>query len=321
VTVMSVESTSTVQVDVDPAVLLTLAMAYHAAQYRLQAASERAARDLFARLKPINDTDLAEWMAAWDRVLAAQQAQQGLLTTAYVRGTLLRFGVTLPREVTLPASSPLWDDLETFASSDTFDAAPATLRREVEGALGRASTGAASARDAHLADRVLNLEAPVVKVRAATAAGATLDEAVDAVLPHVEDVTYNAGRAAERIAVNAISSWPTFQNGQAMLYRRIPQAGACGWCVLVATRLYSLASSKRAAQWHRGCRCAWQLVSEEQANAYSKAHKDTGDYFAAARAAGLWTGEKPASHKAFVSEHRFDPAAAAAGATGAAEGA
>jgi hypothetical protein len=319
VTVMVEEST--IGNDVDPALLLAIALAYHTAQYRLQVASERAARDLFLRLKPINDTDLTEWMAAWDRVLAAQQAQQGLLTTTYVRTTLARFGVTLPREVTVPSSSPLWDDLASFASSDTFRRAPAAMQRNVEAALGRASVGAATARDAHLADRALNLGAPVVKVRAATAAGATLDEAVDVVLPHVEGVTYNANRAAERIAVNAISTWPTFQNGQAMLYRRIPQAGACGWCVTVATRLYGLASGKRTAIWHRGCRCAWQLVSEEQASRYAKALKGSdSDYFAAARAAGMWTGDAPANYRDFIRTNRFDPAAAAAGATGVNEG-
>jgi len=307
-------STQTITVDVDPAVLLSTALAYHTAQYRLQSSSERAARDLFVRLRPISDADMAEWMDAWNTLLAAQQAQQGTLTTAYIRVTLGQFGVRLPRDVVVPASDAVFADLRRWVDSRAYRSASGNLRRQVDEALTRVASGGPSARDAQLADRVLNLAAPVVKVREATSLGATLEAAVNDVADHVEGVTYNTSRAAERMALDAVTKWPTFKNGQAMLYRRVPQAGACGWCILVATRLYPLSASKRGPAWHRGCRCSWQLAAESQVKAYDAAHKASeGDYFAAARAAGLWTGDAPRSYKTFISDTRYDPAAAATG--------
>lgn len=328
-TVMEVEQAAE---SVDPALLLLAAVAYQGAQSRLQIASEGAARDLLLRLRPVTNADMADWMDAWDRLLAAQQRQQGLLTLAYVRSSLQMFGVSLPSTVSVPATDPLWGDLVRYRGSRAYGSASPELRQKVDDAVERVQDDVPTLDDAHLADRVNNLHAPVVKVRVGLSEGKALDEVLDEVADHVEAVTFNASRGAERTVAGHVN-WPTFQNGTAMLYRRVLQPGACGWCVLVSTRLYALDSFKRSrsisraaqgeahsAAWHRGCRCTWQLVTLDQAQTYASGLGKSGsDYFSAARAAGLWEGPAPANYAKYIAEKRFDPVAAAAGATGATE--
>lgn len=291
-----------IEQDAEPAVLLSLALAYHTAQYGMSFASESAARDLFLRMRPINDADMREWMAAWETLLAAQMRQQAYLTSAYIANTLQRFGIELVESIDRDLAALA--DLEQMMESRVYALAPSGLRAEIRDAARRLGAGGARLDDLLLADRVQSLASPVVKVRTATAGGATLDEAVRSVVPDVEGMTFDFGRSAERIAMRA-AQWPAFKNGQAMLYRRVITPGACGWCAIVATRLYAARSAKGSAVWHRGCRCTWQLVSEADATAYAKKLKDSdGDYFAAAREAGLWTGDAPASSAEFIRTRR-----------------
>ncbi len=287
-----------VELDADPAVLLALALAYHTAQYRLSSTSESAARDLFLRLRPINDADMGEWMMAWNRLLAAQQKQQALLTTSYIRSTLGQYGIAL--EAKSFVDEVALDDLETMMGGKTFRLAPAPLRADIMDAARRLGKGVGTVDDRLLADRARNLASPGIKVRTASSTGLSLAESLDAVVPEVEDFTFNANRAAERLSMDA-TQWPTFKNGKAMLYRRVPSAGACGWCVTVATRLYSTQSGKGSAAWHRGCRCSWQLVTFEHAKTYlDTLRKSDGDYFAAAESVGMWRGDAPASTAEFI---------------------
>jgi hypothetical protein len=287
-----------VEVDADPAVLLALAVAYHTAQYRLASTSESAARDLFLRLRPINNADMGEWMAAWNRLLGAQQKQQSQLTAAYIRSTLGQYGIALEQKALV--DDVALGDLESMMGGKEFRLAPAPLRADIMDAARRLGKGLGTVDDRLLADRALNLASPVIKVRTGTSVGMSLDEALDSVLPEVEDMTFNANRAAERLAMEA-TRWPTFKNGKAMLYRRIVTPGACGWCITVATRLYPAESGKGSATWHRGCRCTWQLVTFDHAKTYlDTLRKNEGDYFAAAESVGMWRGDAPASTAEFI---------------------
>jgi hypothetical protein len=311
-----------VRLDADPAALLALAVAYHAAQFGLSAASESAARDLFLRLRPVSDADLTEWMDAWNRLLAAQQAQQDALTTAYVRNQLALMGTELTAGSTFVDAAAL-GDLEDMIDGPNWRFASSGLRREVDEAARRLGAGKGLQADRLLADRVKTLHSPVIKVRTELSVGKGIAEALDAVVPDVEGMTFNANRAAERLSMDAIN-WPSFKNGKAMLYRRVVTPGACGWCVMVATRLYAAESAtmsipgvkaskgdlmRGSAIWHRGCRCTWQLVTFDQANAY---HNGLGkgekpDYWSGARAAGMWEGDAPESYVDFIRGRRATP--------------
>lgn len=48
-------------------------------------------------------------------------------------------------------------------------------------------------------------------------------------------------------------------------YQRVTQAGACGWCRVVASRLYSYGATLRGEGWHSSCRCTWRQVTPEEA--------------------------------------------------------
>jgi hypothetical protein len=294
-----------VRLDADPAALLALAVAYHAAQYGLSAASESAARDLFLRLRPVSDADLTEWMDAWNRLLAAQQAQQSALTTAYVRSQLALMGTELSVGSTFVDAAAL-GDLEDMIDGPNWRVASPGLRREVDEAARRLGAGKGLQVDRLLADRVKTLHSPVIKVRTELSVGKGIVEALDAVAPDVEGMTFNANRAAERLSMDAIN-WPSFKNGKAMLYRRVITPGACGWCAVVATRLYAAETGKSSSVWHRGCRCTWQLVTLDQANAYHDGLGKDSDYWAAARAAGMWEGDGPESYVDFIRNRRATP--------------
>lgn len=52
-------------------------------------------------------------------------------------------------------------------------------------------------------------------------------------------------------------------------WQRVPRLGACGWCQVVADRLYSADGRfKSKAEWHTGCRCEWVFVSDPDAVAH-----------------------------------------------------
>lgn len=289
-------------------VLLTMTLAYHTAQYRGSVAAEQASRDLLLRLRPVNDADMGRWIDAFNRLLAAQQQQQALLTQAYIKQTLALYRV---QEVALRVidSTRAAEDLLTFTHTPEFKHTPESLRAEVFASLRRLNANKeATLRDHLLADRARNLASPVIKVRTELSQGATLPEAVDTVAKHVEGLAYDAGRAAERLGMEGIG-WPSFKNGHAMLYKRVTTPGACGWCQIVATRLYAAASAKASAQWHRGCRCSWQLVDFQTAKTYADTHAQDG-YYAAARAAGLWEGDAPLSYADYITENRAKTGAA-----------
>jgi hypothetical protein len=288
--------------DIDPAVLLALAVGYQASQEVASRVAEQTAIDLWRAMRPVTDADKTEWVTAWDSLLGAQQERQAAITAGYARSTFSAFGVTFDDDLTIDVDNELWDDLDRWASSPANTISP-TLTAEAEAALARVKAGQALLSDAMLADRILNLEAPVIKVRAGLAEGKVLSEAVESVTPYVASVTYNAGRAAERIMATS-TSWPKFKNGSAMLYRRVPAAGACGWCILVSTRVYSLESFKRGARWHRGCRCSWRPLTEAEARAYARAFRDSKDYFKAAESIGAWEGPAPTNYEKFIAANR-----------------
>lgn len=289
---------------VDESVLLALALAYHSAQSGSSMAAEAASRDLLLRLRPVNNADLERWMAAYNVLLAAAQRQQAMLTLAYIKATLALYDVQ-DTALRIVADTRLAEDLIALAEGDTWRHAPSGLRNEVRQAAIRLGAGGASLDDHLLADRAFNLASPVVKVRTELAGGAKLVEAVDKVAPEVETMTDASLRAAERWTMQHVN-WPSFKDGRAMVYKRLITPGACGWCRLVATRLYPAVPGRMdgaAATWHRGCRCTWKLISYSEATSYDRARKE-GDYYDGARAIGLWQGDAPDSYLDYIASVR-----------------
>lgn len=299
-------------IDVSVAALLALAAAYQLAEFRLTSATQRAARTLWLQLRPITDADLGEWMAAWNSMLAGAARQQALLTQAYVTNSLRQFGVTFAPTISVDVSRDT-TDIDGWLDGPYGRSAPQSLRQEVVNLKAAVAERRVGIQEAALRDRLAYLHSPVIKQRWRVSEGRSFDEALDDVLPSVDDTTYAAQRAVEEI-VQGAQRWPTFQNGLAMMYRRVPQAGACGWCKIVATRLYSVESFKAGAQWHNFCHCTWQAVTFDQANAYVQGLRDSrGNYYEAARRIGLWEGDDP-DYDAVVRERATGEGAAAPGA-------
>jgi len=274
--------------------LLALAAAYHLAQTRLSRNAERSAAALLRSQRPLTDAQMTAWMASWNALLGGQAAAQAQLTAVYARTQLSRFGVSASMTLTVPSPAP--DGIDRWLNGPYARIAPPSLVADVRRARAVMDSGSLPASQAALVDRVQFLHSPVVKQRWRVSEGETFDAALSANGRFVSSATYDAGRAVERIVMGA-QSWPAFRNGTAMMYRRVPQAGACGWCRLVATRLYSLASFRQGAAWHGACRCAWSAVTLSDATSYANALAENGDYFNAASRIGLWSGDRPANYR------------------------
>lgn len=280
------------EIDVSVGALLALAAAYQLAEFRLTSATQRAARTLWLQLRPITDADLGEWMLAWNSMLAGAAKQQSLLTQTYVTNSLRQFGVNIDTTVRVDVSRDT-TDIDGWLDGPYGRSAPQSLRQDVVNLKRAVAERRIGIEEAALRDRLAYLHSPVIKQRWKVSEGRTFDEALDEVLPSIDDTTYAAQRAVEEI-VQGAQRWPTFQNGLAMMYRRVPQARACGWCKIVATRLYTVESFKRGAQWHNFCHCTWQAVTLDQAQSYVNGLRDSrGNYYEAARRIGLWEGDDP----------------------------
>ena len=288
--------------------LLGLAAAYQTAQYRISTAAEDASLRLWRQQRPITDSDMSGWMLSWSALLAGYAAQQSALTRAYANASLSRFGTALSD---VSSIDPFPTNVDEWLSSEQGRIAPASLREAARRAAGAIESGSGTVQDAALVDRLTFLHSPVIKTRWRVSEGAAFADAVEEVTSFVSGQAYNAGRVAESLVMDA-ANWPSFKNGTAMLYKRVPQAGACGWCQLVATRLYSLAAKKNAEKrpFHALCRCTWAPVTFDEAKAYSSELTRTGDYYSAAARIGAWRGPTPQSYLD-VQAQRFDPKAAA----------
>lgn len=290
------------------ATLLGLAAAYQTAQYRITTAAEDASLRLWRQQRPITDADMSGWMLSWNSLLAGYAAQQAALTRAYANASLSRFGTQLPG---VSRIEPFATNVEDWLRSEQGLVAPASLRDTARRAADAVESGSGTVQDAALVDRLTFLHSPVIKTRWRISEGMAFADAVEEVTGFVSGQAYNAGRVAESMMMDA-ANWPTFKNGTAMLYKRVPQAGACGWCLLVATRLWSLEAKKRAEKkpFHALCRCTWAPITFDEATAYSRELSKTGDYYSAASRIGAWQGPIPKSYKT-VEAQRFDAKAAA----------
>lgn len=282
------------------ATMLGLAAAYQTAQYRLSTSAEQASVRLWQQQRPLTNGDLTGWMLSWNALLSGYAAQQAALTRAYANVSLSRFGTSLP---SVSSVDPFPTDVEGWLASDQGRLAPASLRDAARRAQDAIQGGTGTVQDAALVNRLAYLHSPVVKQRWNVSEGVDFDTALEDVSTFVSGQAYNAGRDVESLLMDA-ANWPSFKNGTAMVYKRVPQAGACGWCLLVATRLWSLAAKTRAEKkpFHAACRCSWALVTYDEAQAYSGELGKSGNYYAAAQRIGNWQGPLPDSYQPILAQ-------------------
>lgn len=282
------------------ATLLGLAAAYQTAQFRISTSAEQASMRLWRQQRPLTTPDLTSWMLSWNALLAGFAAQQAALTRAYANTALSRFGTTLPGVGSVP---PFPTGAQEWLNSEYGSIAPASLRAAAAAAADAVENGTGTVLDAALLNRLGWLHSPVIKQRWHVSEGTDFDTALDNVSSFVSGQAYNAGRDVESLLMDA-ANWPTFKNGTAMVYKRVPQAGACGWCLLVATRLWSLQAKTRAEKkpFHEACRCAWALVTQDEAQTYADQLGQSGNYYAAAQAIGNWQGPLPTSYRPILDQ-------------------
>jgi hypothetical protein len=249
--------------------------------------------ELLRKNKPVNDAQLLEWTREFDSLQARASRQQQQLTRSWARASLAQFGVEPTRHAEVVVApervEPLVRWLAKQAHEGSTPGLDPDLTREAQALLTRLESKTATLEDLAHADRIPSLHGPVITIRTSLADGLDLDTAVEQSVTRAGAILDANLRSDEAAVIDNIR-WPTFKDGTAMMAKRVPNAGACGWCKVVATRLYSLAAYKRGGAWHDHCRCTFALVTEAEAKAYREGMGSTANYYAAAARIGLWDG-------------------------------
>jgi hypothetical protein len=288
-----------------PWVLLGVAVAYHQASYAIAMSIRQRVAELLRKNKPVNDAQLVEWMRDFDGMQARASRQQQALTRSWARASLAQFGVRdTPRHAEIVVKPERVEPLVRWLSQPSgIPSLDPDLTREAEALLARLDAKTATLEDLARADRIPSLHSPIVTTRIGLAEGLDLDTAVEQSVTRAGSIIDANLRTDEAAVIDNIR-WPTFKDGTAMMAKRVPNAGACGWCKIVATRLYSLAAYKRGGAWHDHCRCTFALVTEAEAKAYRKAQGDTANYYAGAKAIGMWDGPTSGvDYQAFIRDN------------------
>lgn len=282
--------------------LWRMSMAYHAARFALVQQTRRGSVDLWLRERPVDDAGMRRWTGRWDSFLDVQERQMQRIAGAYARASMRAGGYPEPQPQPVSLPSQQEQRVRDWLASPPQGLDP-DVGRQVEDALARLKRLEGDIADLARLDRAPWLHSPVVEVRTSLSQGAPLQRAVQDAAASVAGKAESGVRQVERDTVGGLD-WPRFKNGQAMLYKRVPQSGACGWCRVVATRLYSLASFKQGAQWHTSCHCTWSPVPASEAAKYAEVFKGSGgNYYKAAAAVGLWSGSTEAgAYSAVVGE-------------------
>ena len=290
-------------------VFLTALMWTHSSVWTAtQEAAEAGVAATFDTLNPLNDYEMVEWTRTYDRMLEQHQRNMLRITDDYARATSRLFGVDsedVGFDYEFDDSDDVWDELFDFSLGDDFGKLAPDVQRAIDGIEERFGQDAATWADEAYASRTPRLAHPVIEKRTALSQGASVAEANERARNAARAEAYREGRRMEELAMRN-RRWPRYQNGQAMLYRRQPEAGACGWCQIVSTRLYSMETFQRGASWHNNCRCDFRAVTEAEAVSYGNVLSKGGRsrYWNAAQALDMWSGEPPTNYAQFIKDVR-----------------
>ncbi len=243
--------------EVSPLVLDRLAIAHHYAFTRIQEAAIAAATALWLELASNSLTDEEAWLAGLWSVIEGSSRVSAYEATVYLQMQLDYTGIA-PR---LPAPDLEWlrEDFESWAVTPIREAvrrlatepdtAYETVVRETVPMVHR------------LTDTVLRtVELQTVDDLVASPAFAASTTFVGT-RPEEQFRPLTTGEA--RILADRL-------NGKKITkqYMRVTQAGACGFCRVVASRLYSYGATLRGEGWHHACRCTWREVTPDEASTW-----------------------------------------------------
>lgn len=251
---------------VDPYVMDQMAAAYQQALSRLSIAAEMAVEDAWFSHDSFDSDDDEEWEAAFWAVVGTVGAATAALTREYVQvmGAYVGIMATLP--------SPDLDWLtEDFAS---WDLSPAIMARwrSSEGDDSREAIRVAGGRANKLTTAVLRRaeQETFEQMLGSFPFEFSWEYEIDDT-PNVP-VFPATVEEADRIATTRTDVKRTSRPK----YRRMTQADACGWCRVVADRVYTARAFERnpLGQWHTYCRCTWRRITDSEARAFSPQYGD-----------------------------------------------
>lgn len=225
------------------AVLDRLADAYQQSFSRVQIAAERAAQDAWLSFDSFAGDDEDRWSEAFWAILFAAAATASALAARYMQWQLDVEGI--PVQVPDPDLDWLSEDFDVWHTSPMIAARVAISK----GADPVEAMGAAATQVTVLANAAIR-----------EAEQRSLDQIIDGLFDLEVDVTYEE--------VDPTASREQAQARPRAAFRRIPQDGACGWCRVVADRIYSAKAKKNhpLGAWHNYCRCTWRKVTAQEAS-------------------------------------------------------
>jgi hypothetical protein len=244
--------------EVSPLVLDRLAQAHHYAFTRIQEAALAAVTALWLELTTNSLTDEERWLAGLWAVIEGSARVSSYEAAAYLQAQLDYTGIA-PR---LPAPDLSW-------LREDFDAWAVTPIREATARL---------AAEPDVAYEVIVRETvPVVRKLTDTVLRTVEVRSIDALVSSeafAASTTFVGTRPEEQfrpLTTGEARALADRLNGKKLTkqYMRVTQAGACGWCQVVASRLYSHGATLRGEGWHDRCRCTWREVTPDEAATWS----------------------------------------------------
>lgn len=237
------------------AILDEYAARYQQAYSSLAIAAEAAAVDAWLASNTLNDDD---WLPFYWVIVLGSASQAADLAAAYTDAQLDVLTAWRPPSVPVADLGWLEPDFAAWGATPTAHARWLVSEGmtadqaivETADKVSRQMTSVLRAAENNAIDQILN-EADEFLVWDEVAAP--------------DDVVFD-GRSLEAFMQDAAAQGyrTTKRTRQAMAWRRIPQGGACGWCRVVADRLYTDASARAGRAWHNYCRCTWRLVTPDE---------------------------------------------------------
>ena len=248
--------------EVSETVLDALADTYQQSLGRIQIAAETAATDAWFAHNSFNSDEDEDWEATFLLILAAAALATQSLVASYYQAQRDYMGIA-PRVVTPDVIPELAEDFAEFGASP-----PTRARYLWEGGVAPPEAIRQSAT------RVSKLSSVSVRAAEQRALADLFDDfTLDVVWEFTEErpdqiLTPQTNAQVAQAAAALKGTYPMKRKGQ-MKWKRVPQVGACGWCVAQSSRLLSDATHERGEGWHAFCRCGWRMVTSSEAGNWS----------------------------------------------------
>lgn len=227
------------------ALLDRLADAYQQGFSRIQIAAEAAAIDAWYSLDSFDSDDEEEWNAALWLIVSGAALAAAALVTGYIQRQFEADGIS----VVVPDPNLEWleGDFDVWKASTG-----AAARIGISQGLDPRQAMEAGAT------RVSKLMSAAIRESEQRA----LDDFIESLGDFDVEVTYTEVDAPGE---------PRRRPGKVQAkWRRITQQGACGWCEVVADRIYSQKAKDAhpLGPFHNYCRCTWRKLTDREVKAF-----------------------------------------------------